>query len=295
MTIYEIIANPQYKQKSILKRIIMHHTWYWSEDIIINYDTTLSPSISQDIFNDYINFSEKNKPIEYILWYCRFLERDFIVTPATLIPRAETEYMITSVRDRIITMLDEKKIFSDIILYDTGTWSGILGISVSLEITESEISKKAIIMTDIDQACLDVAQQNIARHIPADDQWLYTLFVSDLLSFLWEKNDQWVWWEQTHIFVANLPYIPDQSFYESDELSVREREPHIAFVWGDDGLDLYRRYIGQWDMRRQSRQSVIFCEMMTRQAELLAKQFPHLKQTVCRTFHANIIILMISW
>jgi hypothetical protein len=40
--------------------------------------------------------------------------------------------------------------------------------------------------------------------------------------------------------------------------------------------------------------TIMFCEMMTWQADILAREFPHIVQTIHHTFHANIIILSVE-
>lgn len=56
---------------------------------------------------------------------------------------------------------------------------------------------------------------------------------------------------QPIVLVANLPYIPDQTFDENVEDNVKKREPRMAFVGGNDGLDRYREMFDQIIQARQ--------------------------------------------
>lgn len=75
----------------------MHHLAISREELIASYDTHLPPSIYRQLDTDYRSFVDDHKPLEYIIGHVTFGGRDFCVTPATLIPRPETEDMLQSV------------------------------------------------------------------------------------------------------------------------------------------------------------------------------------------------------
>jgi len=300
-TLLDLLADPSITHKSIIKRIVSHHCGRDPSECIVHQDDVINEKTMTQIIADYSDFRDKNKPIEYILGRCEFLDRKFVVTPATLIPRAETEYMIVSVRDWIMTN-SQKNTTDQLWLYDIGTGSGVLGVSVDCETEHQAIH---VMMTDIDEKCLAVAKQNIDALVPADKQTRFHLQTADLCDFLGSSTvvpNLHVYHEidnpivGIHVFVSNLPYIPDQAFFSSDELSVREREPHHAFIGWDDGLDLYRRQLRQRSERKNATKvrTIMFCEMMTWQAAILAREFPHMVQTIHHTFHANIIIVSVE-
>lgn len=97
---------------------------------------------------------------------------------------------------------------------------------------------------------------------------------------------------QDHILlVANLPYIPDETFDMSAEDNVKKREPRMAFVGGDDGLDLYRGMFDQI-LKAGWKDVTMFLEMMTWQIEILRKEYDGvMKFDEVKTFHFNIRIL----
>ena len=71
-----------------------------------------------------------------------------------------------------------------------------------------------------------------------------------------------------------MPYIPDKTFEENAPSNVQKREPKIAFVGGDDGLDLYRKMFSQLQgIKQEVKSLVMFLEMMTWQVEILRKEF----------------------
>jgi methylase of polypeptide subunit release factors len=93
-----------------------------------------------------------------------------------------------------------------------------------------------------------------------------------------------------------LPYIPDEMFDANVDETVKKWEPRMAFVWGNDGLDLYRIMFTQtfvlqdWDHKAKS--LVMFLEMMTRQIEILQTEFGEkMIFEEVKTFHFNIRIV----
>ena len=67
----------------------------------MNMDKDVSDDIIQKVLVAYKSYVEDKKPLEYILGHVDFFGREFFVNEATLIPRPETEYMITAVTDYV--------------------------------------------------------------------------------------------------------------------------------------------------------------------------------------------------
>ena len=97
------------------------------------------------------------------------------------------------------------------------------------------------------------------------------------------------------VIVANLPYIPETTFDENVDESAKKWEPRAAFVWWDDWLDWYRVMFGQlFDLQSWGLTTgvTMFLEMMTRQMEILEREFwDRIQFSVTKTFHFNIIIV----
>lgn len=91
-------------------------------------------------------------PIAYLTGFREFYGRPFWVSPATLIPRIETELLIDTV------IASAKPADRPLRLADLGTGSGCIGITLALEIRLAEITA-----TDRSAAALQVARNNAAR------------------------------------------------------------------------------------------------------------------------------------
>ena len=117
------------------------------------------------------------------------------------------------------------------------------------------------------------------------------LVQSNLISFAWDclKSNE-ISSEENFLLVANLPYIPEQTFNENVWDNVKNWEPKPAFVGGEDWLDYYREMFQQlfefWI------KPIMFLEMMTRQVDILRKEFwEKINFDEVKTFHFNIRIV----
>lgn len=160
-------------------------------------------------------------PIAYIIGHKEFYGRMFRVTPATLIPRPESETIITITRE---IAQSQQSLFSSTPtkVVDVGTGSGCLGISIKLELPETDVS-----LLDISNHALNVATTN-AKQLNAD----VTIIQSDLLT-----NYPF----NAAVIIANLPYV-DPTWERSPETVY---EPAIALFADKGGLFLIDKLIPQ--------------------------------------------------
>lgn len=158
-------------------------------------------------------------PLAYIIGHKDFYGRRFQVTPATLIPRPESEAMITLLKNALgqlkLPLTAEKPK-----LVDVGTGSGCLGITAKLEFPELDVT-----LLDSSRHALTVAEEN-ARRLQAD----VTILKSNLLSDYPFRAD---------FILANLPYV-DENWEVSPET---RHEPKEALYADDNGLALIKRLI----------------------------------------------------
>lgn len=178
-------------------------------------------------------------PIAYIIGHKEFYGRNFSVTPATLIPRPESEDIIAILRDilpQTVSLLPSSKR-----LVDVGTGTGCLGITAKLEFPELNVT-----LVDISTHALKIAEKN-AQQLEAD----ITLLRSDLL-----QNYPF----EPAIIVANLPYV-DSDWDVSPEITY---EPEIALFASDNGLGLIKKLIVEASAKL-TKQGVLLLEADARQ------------------------------
>ena len=168
-------------------------------------DTELSVLLS------YIDQRKKGKPFAYIKGSKGFYDLDFIVSPATLIPRPETELLI----DITLNLLDKNK---NLKVLDLGTGSGVIAITISEKRPKWKLSA-----TDLSLDALNIARLNSTKKI-------------DFYCGSWFDP---VPPETFDLIVSNPPYINEHDPHLQD----LKYEPIEALVSGDDGLNDIREII----------------------------------------------------
>ena len=156
------------------------------------------------------------EPVQYVVGKARFAGMDFAVTPATLIPRPETE----ALTDMII---DDAAREPDMSVLDVGTGSGCIAITLARALRFARVEA-----VDISADALAVAADN-ARRLRAKVHFT----CADALALSLDS-------EAYDIIVSNPPYVCCSEAAEMDS-RVLDHEPHSAlFVPDDDPLLFYR-------------------------------------------------------
>jgi release factor glutamine methyltransferase len=165
----------------------------------------------------------RGEPLQYITGHREFYGLDFTVSPAVLIPRPETEFLV----ERVIT-LARRSPASGPVIVDLGTGSGCIAIALAVNLPRARI-----IATDISSAALNLARSNALRHGVGER---IEFIEGDLFSPLAGRG-----LEGSVDFLAfNPPYVPEGS-PETVQREVRDWEPAVALYGGSLGLDFYQR------------------------------------------------------
>lgn len=204
------------REATALVRIVVEEVLHYSQvDVLLRGDFE-----QDDVFVDHMRAIVQRlcggEPIQYILGHTTFHGHEFKVSPATLIPRPETEQLV----DMIVDDADGK---TDLSVLDIGTGSGCIAISLALALKWPSV--EAI---DISEDALKVAAEN-AHALKAKVKFTH----ADILHAT-PRN------ESLDILVSNPPYVCD-SERDGMERNVLEHEPATAlFVPDADPLLFYR-------------------------------------------------------
>jgi len=163
-----------------------------------------------------------NEPIAYLIGKTEFYSLEFIITPDCLIPRPETELLV----ERAIEFLRPRQ--GKQLVCDLCTGSGCIAVAIAKNFPRVDITA-----TDISDAALKVAKQNIEKHNVADK---IKLIQGDLFEPLIAQLDK----TKFDLIVCNPPYVT-ASEYQNLQKNVKDYEPKSALLAGADGLDIYRR------------------------------------------------------
>jgi release factor glutamine methyltransferase len=101
MNIQTLLKNPAYKQKFFLEKLLQAHLKFTREQLRLHLDDELTDQQIHQIQQEYHAHTVEKKPLEYILGHVDFFGVPFYVNEHTIIPRPETEYMITAVSEWI--------------------------------------------------------------------------------------------------------------------------------------------------------------------------------------------------
>lgn len=180
----------------------------------------------------------KHEPVQYLVGEAWFWSKQFLVGPATLIPRPATEHLVEEcVRAARQAATDG---ISPVRILEIGTGTGCITTCVASAlrgqrrgVDPGEVAPVAIEMlcvaTDIVPGALELAHRNSAKHQVADA-------IDFRLGSLWaplsdsERNT-------FHVIVSNPPYVRDDEWLEM-AANVREHEPRTALAGGVTGMDV---------------------------------------------------------
>lgn len=168
----------------------------------------------------------QREPLAYITGQKEFWSLDFVVAPGVLIPRPETELLVEVALDRLKAIATNRP--SNIL--DLGTGSGVIAVSLAKERLEASIWA-----VDISLSALEIARVNSNRHVEAGR---IKFLQGDLFEPVRAQKNGF------DLIVSNPPYI------RTGELStlapdIRDWEPRTALDGGMDGMEYYRRIVGE--------------------------------------------------
>lgn len=171
----------------------------------------------------------RREPVAYLVGEREFYGRPFMVTPATLTPRPETEILVEMLLKKLPSLPAASQ--GQLIL-DVGTGSGNIAVTVACEDLHA-----TLVASDISQAALAVAAQNAARLGVADR---VKLALGNLFAALGNGFPD----QCFTAIISNPPYIPC-ALIPTLMPEVSTYEPRLALDGGEDGLNLLRMIIRQ--------------------------------------------------
>jgi release factor glutamine methyltransferase len=164
----------------------------------------------------------KHEPIAYIRGRQEFYGREFVITPAVMQPRPESESFIESLQNVLENDLKHMYSQRSLRIADIGCGSGVLGIIAALTFPLCQVT-----LLDIDPEALKVAKTNVD---------IFTLNISTIKSNLLRNAPK-----KYDILLCNLPYLPDD--YKINKAAAYE--PKQALFGGTNGLQIYRSLFKQ--------------------------------------------------
>jgi release factor glutamine methyltransferase len=199
--------------------------------------------------NKIVERLQKEEPIQYILGKTEFYGLPFVVTKDTLIPRPETEELVSWVLAEA-TIISNKKKHTDtttqkvaFAILDIGTGTGCIPIALAKHLKTVEITA-----IDISLAALQIAKKNAVSNAVT-----INFIELDILKTkqLPQKYD---------VIVSNPPYVRELEKVEINN-NVLENEPHLALFVPDKNPLLFYDKIADLAKQQLTENGLLFFEI----------------------------------
>lgn len=188
-----------------------------SRAYLLAHPEHLLDAAQQSTYDAMFRRRQQGEPISYILGEREFFGLNFKVTPATLIPRPETELVVELALAKVPQHCNFR-------VLDLGTGTGAIALSIANERPDLEV-----VAVDGSAEALAVASENAHRLGVRNVRFIQSDWFAALGA------------EHFDLIVSNPPYVAadDEHLSQGD---VRF-EPKSALISGADGLDDIRRII----------------------------------------------------
>ena len=177
-------------------------------------------------------------PLAYLTKHKEFFGLDFFVNKNVLIPRPDTETLVTLALEHLSTKAQDK-----ITLIDVGTGSGCIPISIIKTLKHSAQGGSALggkniktFAIDISRRALRVAKINAKKHA-VKINFLHGNLLSPFINLIPKLPKTY-----NLVITANLPYITKEQFAAEPSI---HHEPRLALVAEESGLALYHKLLKQ--------------------------------------------------
>ena len=184
---------------------------------------------------------QKEEPIQYIIGSTEFYGLLFLVDKNTLIPRTETEELVSWVLDEIKVLTNNK--ITELSILDIGTGTGCIPISLAKNLTSLNISA-----IDISPEALIIAKQNaILNKVTIEFIELDILNAESLP-------------QEYDVIISNPPYVRELEKVEIKN-NVLENEPHLALFVADENPLIFYNKIADLAKQQLSKNGMLFFEI----------------------------------
>ena len=225
------------EERKALLAVVMDEVLNYSRaDMVLKKDEELLPEV-QTRLTEVVTQLQKEIPVQYIFEKAHFYGYEFKVSPATLIPRRETEELVEWILEAMNRQPQKKWKVLDI-----GTGSGCIPITIKKEFSLAEVSA-----IDISPEALSIAEENA-----------HNLNVK--IRFIQQNILETKTLDKYDIIISNPPYVRHLEKAEMKN-NVLRHEPHLAlFVKNEDPLIFYRK-IMQLAKESLTENGVLFFEI----------------------------------
>ncbi len=255
------------REPKVAEILLLHHLQINKSQLLMRLRDIMPAASLIAYQQDLKAHADTGVPVQHLTGYETFYGRDFYVDKNVLIPRPETEELVLGTLERLTGNQ------APLTVVDVGTGSGIIGITMKLELPSLDMHA-----VDISQPALTIAKRN-ADTLQAN------------LSF--EQSDFLTSWvdagRTADVIISNPPYIPwDEEFTLAD--TVKNFDPSLALFAESNGLYAYQQIVKQATKVLSTRGLLAF-EIGAQQGEavkhIIQLQFPKSHVEICQDINAK--------
>jgi len=192
-----------------------------------------------------LDLAQKRKegmPLEHIIGLASFMGRTFFCTPATFIPKEQTDILVKVAWDYLKKKQDDER---NLTIIDMATGCGNIAITLLMILDNIKV-----LACDISPGAIEILKKNIDKFCL---QERVSIFYGD--SFVACKGLGYE--EKIDMVVCNPPYIPSGSFCKLSK-EIVDYEPKVALDGGPFGIDFHRRLIADSLIMLKSKGILVF-------------------------------------
>lgn len=212
------------REEKVAEILLQHHLNVSRAAFFARMTDPVPASVVDKFKRDIKRHSLTGVPVQHLTGYEYFYGQKFIVNKHVLVPRFETEELV----QRVIHFVHEHFSHKQITIVDVGTGSGVIAITLALQLPNA-----TVYATDISKDALQVAKEN-AKLLEASVRFLEGDFLQPMIN-------QSI---NPHVIVSNPPYIGEEE-RESLSDTVKNFDPELALFADHDGLFAYEKIITQ--------------------------------------------------
>ena len=201
--------------------------------IVLNYERDFEVEYKR--FNEAMNRLKNHEPIQYVLECAYFFGLEFLVTPAVLIPRPETEELVAWILEHF-SKIDALKIL------DLGTGSGCISIALAKNLPSAQV-----FALDISTEALEIARFNAKKN-------------NVEINFISSNMLEWKSIQQFDIIVSNPPYVLEKEKKQMKD-NVLKHEPHLALFVDDASPLVFYKALRKIAQKNLSQNGLCFAEL----------------------------------
>ncbi len=211
--------------------------------LVLNPEYTIALE-QEHLFSNALLELKKNKPIQYIIGETEFYGLPFKVNEHTLIPRPETEELVSFILEDVTSSAVEKSTK----ILDIGTGSGCIAISIAKNIPESSVCA-----LDVSEQALKIAKQN-AELNGVEVECIHDDILNPGHAELVSASHKF------DVIVSNPPYVRNLEKVEIKP-NVLDNEPHLALFVDDENPLLFYKAICEFAQNNLKEEGTLYFEI----------------------------------